>query len=55
MAIDGKVAGTPFAEKHQGFIDGDAGKPGGKSRLALKTFEMNKSLLERLLNGVSAS
>jgi hypothetical protein len=52
MAFDRKVAGTAFAEKHQGFIDGDAGKPGGKSRLTLKTFEMNKSLLERLLNGV---
>src|SRR5216684_2465557 len=38
MAFDRKVARTALAKKHQGFVDGDAGEPGGEPRLALKTF-----------------
>src|SRR5260221_13837433 len=52
IAFYGKMAGAAFAKKHQGFVDGDAGKPGGEARLALKTFQMYKRLLKGLLNGV---
>src|SRR5579859_5215718 len=52
MTFDRKVAGAALAKKHQCFIDGDAGEPGGKARLSLETFQMNESLLKGLLHSV---